>query len=380
MTSPWRTPAVRVPLFDLASASEGIRSEIDSAVRRVFERQSFILGPEVRAFEAEASAYLGCRHAVGVASGTDALVLSLRAAGVGPGDEVIVPPFTFGATALSVRNVGATPVFADVDPRTFNLDPEDVRRRLTARTRAILPVHLYGQVADMDALGGIARDHGAALIEDAAQAFGASLRGKRAGTLGLAACFSFYPTKNLGGAGDGGLVTTDDDAFAAKVRLLREHGATERYVHEVVGTNSRLDEVQACVLRVKLGRIEEWNVARAKAARTYRDLLRGVSGVAPPPEAAGAGSHVWHRVVVRVERNAEVRDRLLVSGIGCGIYYPSPLHLQPAFRDLGYADGSMPHAERACREVLALPIYPGITRQAIAEVVAALEEAVSTRR
>ncbi|MBI1852938.1 MAG: DegT/DnrJ/EryC1/StrS family aminotransferase [Planctomycetes bacterium] len=370
---------LRVPFIDLVAQFATIREEVEAAVRGVFERQTFVLGPEVRAFEAEAATYLGCRHAIGVASGTDALVLALRAAGVGAGDEVIVPPFTFGATALSVRNVGAIPVFADIDPRTFNLDPESVRRTLTPKTKALIPVHLYGLPADMDALGSIARDRKIALIEDAAQAFGAAHRGRKAGTLGTAACFSFYPTKNLGGAGDGGLVTTDDDAFASRVRVLREHGSRERYVHDVVGTNSRLDELQAAVLRVKLRRIDAWNAGRRRLAGSYRAALSDESRAQLPVEVPGL-EHIYHLFVVRVSDNRAVRDRLIEAGIGCGIYYPSPLHVQPAFRDLGQREGDMPHAERACREVLALPIYAELPDAAVATVSAALRGVLRATR
>ncbi len=378
MTPPKTPPAFRIPLFDLKAQHASIREEIREAVCAVLESNAFILGPEVLAFETEAARYLGCRHAIGVASGTDALVLALRAAGVGPGDEVIVPPLTFGATALSVRNVGATPVFADIDAATFNLEPDSVRKRLSPRTKAVLPVHLYGLPADMDALSSIARDRGLALIEDAAQAIGAQYRGLKAGSLGTAACFSFYPTKNLGAAGDGGLVTTNDDALASRVRLLREHGARERYVHDVVGTNSRLDEIQAAVLRVKLRRLDAWNAARARNANVYREALELAPGVTLPA-APGDRTHVYHLFVVRVADNRRVRDALAVAGIGSGIYYPSPLHLQPAFRDMGAVEGDLPEAERACREVLALPIYPEIQGRAIAEVCAELRKALDER-
>jgi dTDP-4-amino-4,6-dideoxygalactose transaminase len=372
-------PPVRVPFVDLHAQYASIREEVEAAVRGVFERQSFVLGPEVRAFEAEAAAYLEVRHAVGVASGTDAILIALRAVGVGPGDEVIVPPFTFGATALAVRNAGATPVFADVDPTTFDLDPESVLRRLSPRTKAILPVHLYGLVADVDALGAIARDRGIPMIEDAAQAFGAAAHGRKAGGLGTIACFSFYPTKNLGGAGDGGLVTTNDDALAARVRLLREHGSRERYVHDEVGYNSRLDELQAAVLRVKLRRIDEWNAARRRIAAAYRRALAGETALRLPQEPPGF-DHIHHLFVVRVADNRAVRDALLARGIGCGIYYPVPLHLQPAFRDLGGRAGDHPHSERACREVLALPIYAELSEAAIEDVASSLQASLQANR
>jgi len=360
--------AVRIPLLDLRAQYESIRAEVEDAVRRVFESQQFILGPDVAALEQEVAAYCGVRHAVGCGSGTDALLLALRALGIGPGDEVLTTPFTFFATAGAIANVGARPVFADIDPATFNLDPERARAAMERhpRIKAVLPVHLYGLCADMDPLLDLARQRGIPVIEDAAQAIGAEYRGRRAGSMGAAGCFSFFPTKNLGGAGEGGILTTNDSALAERLRALRVHGSRVRYFHDEVGTNSRLDTLQAAVLRVKLRHLEEWTRRRIRIAALYRERLP--APVVPPPLPPYPARHVYHQFVIRAPERDSLRSRLLASGIGCEIYYPLPLHRQRCFASLGYAEGAFPESERAAREALALPVYPELSEDAVMEI------------
>jgi dTDP-4-amino-4,6-dideoxygalactose transaminase len=350
---------MKVPLLDLAAQYAPIRDAVVQAVTRIIDTQQFILGREVEQFEAEIAAFLGARHAIGVSSGTDALLVSMMALDIGPGDEVIVPTYSFFATAGCVRRVGARPVFVDIDPATCNLDVEQVRHAMTPRTRAIVPVHLYGQAADMDRLAAIACDAGVPLIEDAAQAIGATYRGAAVGTLGLFGCFSFYPSKNLGAAGDAGLVVVNDEAMADRVRLLRVHGAKRTYHHERVGGNFRLAAMQAAVLRVKLPHLEAWTEARRRNADRYRGLFAAMAPdvpVALPVEAPGR-RHVYNQFVVRAERRDALKAWLGEHGVGCEIYYPLPFHLQPCFADVGLPEGSLPEAERAARETLALPIY-----------------------
>lgn len=363
--------AVRIPLLDLRAQYESIRAEVEEAVRRVFESQQFILGPDVAALEQEVAAYCGVRHAVGCGSGTDALLLALRALGIGPGDEVLTTPFTFFATAGAIANVGARPVFADIDPATFNLDPERARAAMERhpRIKAVLPVHLYGLCADMDPLLELARQRGIPVIEDAAQAIGAEYRGRRAGSMGAIGCFSFFPTKNLGGAGEGGILTTNDGALAERLRALRVHGSRVRYFHDEVGTNSRLDTLQAAVLRVKLRRLEEWTHRRIRIAALYREKLAALgAAVVPPPLPPWPARHVYHQFVIRAPERDSLRSRLLASGIGCEIYYPLPLHRQRCFASLGYAEGAFPESERAAREALALPVYPELSEDAVMEI------------
>jgi dTDP-4-amino-4,6-dideoxygalactose transaminase len=370
-----RDPIGAVPMLDLKSQFAEIRDEVLAAVARVFESQHFILGPEGAALEREVAAYVGAEQAVGCASGSDALLLAFMALGVKAGDEVVTTPFTFFATAGSIARLGAKPVFVDVDPVTFNVDPAQLEPRVTWRTKAICPVHLYGQTADMDGVRAVADLHGVPIVEDAAQAIGAEYDGRRAGVLGHMACFSFYPTKNLGGAGDGGMVTSDDVELAEKVRMLRDHGMRPKYHYRMIGLNSRLDEVQAAVLRVKLARLEAWHAGRARVAARYRDLFAGAClldriGV---PETAPGRRHVYHQFVVRVyggHRDA-LREFLRERGVGTEVYYPVPLHLQDCFRALGHKEGDFPEAERAARETLALPVYPELTP--------AMQEAVVAR-
>jgi dTDP-4-amino-4,6-dideoxygalactose transaminase len=354
----------KVPLCDPKAEYEEIRDEVDKAVLRVLASGQYILGPEVERFEEEVADYLGVKHAIGVSNGSDALYLALQALGVGAGDEVIVPAFTFFATAGSVVRAGAVPVFADVRADTQNLDPAEFARRITARTKAVIPVHLYGQPADIAEIKEIARENGLFVIEDAAQAFGARYRGKAAGTIGEVGCFSFFPTKNLGACGDAGMVVTDDDKLAGRLRLLRVHGAKPKYYHHLVGCNSRLDPLQAVILRAKLPRLSEWTKARQEQARRYDSLLGGLEGLVLPHRAPDC-THVFHQYTVQVlggQRDA-LRAHLARRGIGTGVYYPLPLHLQPCFSDLGYREGSLPESERASRVVLSLPMFPTLTLQ-----------------
>ena len=368
-----------VPLLDLVAQYETMREEIAEAVDRVLAGQRFILGEEVAALEREVAEKLGAAHAIGVASGTDALLLALRGAGVGRGDEVLLPAFTFFATAGAVVNAGARPVFVDIDPVDYGLDPAGLEAAVTPRTRAVIPVHLFGQCADMEAISAWAGQAGVAVIEDAAQAIGASFRGAQAGTLGLAGCFSFFPSKNLGGFGDGGLVMTSDPDLEAQVRMLRVHGSVGEYHHAVVGYNSRLDALQAAVLRTKLLHLDSWNDARRRNAARYHERFQASGlvsedGEAPlhtPVELSGR-RHVFHQYVVRARRRDELRKFLASRGIGSAVYYPVPLHQQRCFGDLDQAGRSLPESERACEEVLALPIYPELTEDQQDEVVGAI--------
>lgn len=370
-------PQIRVPLLDLRAQYETIRAEVEQAVRSVFESQQFILGADVAALEQEVAAYCGVSHAIGCGSGTDALLLALRALDIGPGDEVLTTPFTFFATAGAIANVGARPVFADIDPATFNLDPAQARAVLEnhPRIKALLPVHLYGLCADMDPLLTLARERGIPVIEDAAQAIGAEYRGRRAGSMGSIGCFSFFPTKNLGGAGEGGILTTSDEGLAERLRALRVHGSRTRYFHDEVGTNSRLDTLQAAVLRVKLRHLEKWTRRRIELAALYRERLAALGApVAPPPLPPYPARHVYHQFVIRAPDRDRLRQHLAGRGIGSEIYYPLPLHRQKCFASLGYKEGSFPESERAAREVLALPIYPELPREAVEEICSAVAQ------
>ncbi len=350
----------RIPLLDLSPEIDSLWEKINAAIQEVLRSGQFIMGPAVKAFEDEVAAYLGVKHAVGVNSCTDALVIALRALGVGTGDEVITTPFTFFATAEAVSHVGATPVFVDIDPRTFNLEPGLIEERITPRTGAILPVHLYGQAADMDPILNIARRHGLKVLEDVAQAFGSEYKGRKLGTLGDAAAFSFFPSKPLGAYGDGGLVATDDDAVAETARMLRVHGARKKYFNETLGYNSRLDSIQAAILRVKLPHVDGWSEARHRAARIYDELLESVPGLLLPYEAPDV-KHVYHQYPVRIlyGRRDAVRARLSEADIDTMVYYPVPVHRLPIYRDLGYR---LPVAEAAAEEILSLPLWPQITR------------------
>jgi dTDP-4-amino-4,6-dideoxygalactose transaminase len=337
-----------------------------------------VLGPEVKNLEQAIAAYCRAKHAVGCASGSDALLLALMACGVGPGDEVILPSFTFFATASAATRLGAKPVFADIDPVTFNIDPVAVGRLITPATKAIIPVHLFGQCADMDALNRLADAAKTPVIEDAAQAIGAEWEGRRAGSLGAIGCISFYPTKNLGGAGDGGMLTTDDDALAERLRLLRQHGMNPRYYHKVVGINSRLDSFQAAVLNVKLPYLDQWTALRQANAARYEELFieAGLEHVLTLPKALANCRHVWNQYVIRVPdgRRDALRESLAKAKIGAEIYYPLGLHDQECFRYLGYKPGDLPETDRAAREVLALPIFPELTAEEQQLVVARIAD------
>ena len=359
-----------VPFLDLSAPWRELQDELDAAWRRVMESGWYILGKEVAAFEEEFAAYCGVRHCIGVGNGLDALHLILRGYGIGPGDEVIVPANTYIATWLAVTYAGATPVPVEPDEATFNLDPARIEAALTPRTRAIMPVHLYGQPADLDPITAVARRHGLKVIEDAAQAHGARYRGRRCGSLGDAAGFSFYPGKNLGAIGDGGAVTTDDDDLAGRLRMLRNYGSSRKYVNEVAGFNSRLDELQAALLRVKLSRLDDWNGRRRAVAAAYLDALAG-TGLLLPTAPCWA-EPVWHLFVVRCPNRDAVTAQLDGHGIGWLVHYPIPPHRQDAYRDLGYGEGSFPLAEQLSREVLSLPMGPHLTSGECARVIAAL--------
>lgn len=361
-----------VPMIDLRAQYAPILPEIHAAIARVFETCQFRGGPEVEQFESAVASLVGVRHAIGVASGTDALLLAIRALGIRPGDEIITTPFTFFATAGAVVNAGGTPVFADIDPDTFNIDPESVAQRITPRTRAILPVHLYGQCADMDSLRNLARQHGLALIEDCAQALGASYRGQVAGSMGDIAALSFYPTKNLGAAGEGGMVLTSDDHLADRVRKLRCHGGSVQYTHEMVGTNSHLHAIQAAVLNVKLRHLPAWNEARREKACRYDALLADLEDLRRPKTMPDR-EHVFHQYVIRIPRRDEAVALFRERGIGCGVFYPIPLHRQQCFAPWT-GNTTCPRAEAAAREVLALPIYPELSELQQQEVADALRD------
>ena len=370
---------MRVPVLDLAAQYASIRHEIEPVLLRVAASQQFVLGPEVEALEGEIAASIGVEHAIGCASGTDALVLALRACGVRPGDEVVTSPFTFFASAGAAAQLGARPVFVDIEPASFNLDPERLEAALGPRTRAIVPVDLFGQCADLERILEIAARHDLPVIEDAAQSLGAEHRGRRAGARTLTT-FSFYPTKNLGGFGDGGMLATPDATQARILRQLRVHGESQRYTHERVGMNSRLDALQAAVLRVKLRHLDAWTAARQRHAAAYDAALAPLAAhVTRPVVAPHCTRHVFNQYTVRVDERDALRAHLGAAGIGTMIYYPIPLHLQPCFRDLGGREGDFPVAERAAATVLSLPMYPELAPEQIAAVAAAITTFYSAR-
>jgi len=375
MTLPVAVTTEAIPMLDLRANYRAIRQEIRAAIDAVLDSQHFILGPEVRKLEEEVARYCGRKFAVGVASGTDALILSLHACGIGPGDEVIVPAFSFIATADAVSLLGATPVFVDIRPDTYTLDPALVAARITSRTKAIIPVHLYGQAADMDPILGLARAHGLRVIEDNAQALGASYKQKKTGALGDLGCISFFPSKNLGGYGDGGMIVTDSEDLYRRLLCLRSHGSRKKYFSEEQGWNSRLDEIQAAILRVKLRYLDEWNAQRRANAAHYSTLLRGLRVV--PPYVSPWGEHVFHQYTIRVRFRDRVQGLLAEQGIASMVYYPSPIHLQPVYASLQYKAGELPESERAAAEVLSLPMYPELTEVQIGRVVDAVARALS---
>jgi dTDP-4-amino-4,6-dideoxygalactose transaminase len=357
---------VKIPLLDLKAQFETIKDDVLPALMEVVESQRFIMGDQVRELEQKVAALCNAGFGVACASGTDALLLPLKSLDLQPGDEVITTPFTFFATAGAIHNAGGTPVFVDIDPHTFNFDLDQVAAAVTPRTRAIMPVHLFGQMVQIERVMELAEQHALAVIEDAAQAIGArrKIDGTwcMAGELGMVVGFSFFPSKNLGAWGDGGMIVTQDEALAERLARLRTHGGAKQYFHDEIGTNSRLDTLQAAVLLTKLERLGAWSAARRENAAYYSEALAGVDGVTPPL-VDPANEHIYHQYTLRVPRRDELRQHLLDSGIGCAVYYPKALHLQPCFAPLGYAEGQLPEAERATREVLSLPVYPELTRE-----------------
>jgi len=365
-----------IPLVALERQFHALRDRLLADIGKVIDSGHYILGPNVGRLESELREKLQTAEAVTVANGTDALVLVLEAYGIGGGDEVITTPFTFVATAEAVSRVGAVPVFADVDPLTYNLDPAGIERRLTSRTKAIMPVHLFGQPAEMDAIRAIADAHGLIVIEDACQAIGSTYRGRPAGSLGDAACFSFFPTKNLGTMGDGGLVTTSDPEIAARVRKLRHHGSTRKYFHDAVGYNSRLDELHAAILLVMLEHLDEWNDRRREHAARYREGLAGIPELILPHEADDR-RHIYHLFCLQSTRREALMHRLREAGIDCGIYYPCPLHLQQVYAGLGYRKGDLPVAEALSERLFAVPMSPMLTEEERSRVIEALKGGVA---
>ena len=355
---------MNVPLLDLQAQYVSLRDDLQQAVDRVMSSQRFVLGDEVRRLETSIAEYCQSKHAIGCASGSDALLLALMALDLKAGDEVITTPFSFFATGACVSRLGARPVFVDIDPHTYNIDPSRVADAITPRTKVIMPVHIYGQCAPMDPLLDLGRRHGIPVVEDAAQAIGATDNGRRAGSMGLIGCFSFYPTKNLGGAGDGGILTTGDDEVAARLRRLRAHGGSNEYEHEEVGINSRLDELQAAVLNVKFPSLDKWSDERARKAEIYTKLLNDADLRFPlvTPEVRSDGRHIFHQYVIRVPENRDaLMEHLKNHGVGSKIYYPIALHLQKCFEYLGYKKGDLPASEAAADETFALPCYPELT-------------------
>jgi dTDP-4-amino-4,6-dideoxygalactose transaminase len=348
--------------LDLRAQYATIREEVQAAIDRVIEAQYFILGPEVKALEEEVAAYSQCQYGIGVSSGTDALLVALMAIDIQPGDEVITTPYTFFATAGSIARLGAKPVFVDIKPDTYNIDPDQIEAAVSSRTRAIMPVHLFGQMADMDPIMEIAERHDLIVIEDAAQAIGSEYKGRRAGSIGHMGCFSFFPSKNLGGFGDGGMVVTNDPELAARLDVLRKHGARPKYHHKLIGGNFRLDAIQAAVLRVKLKHLDSWTTGRQQNARTYRRLFdeTGLSDITPPVELRDR-RHIYNQFVIRSTHRDDLMAYLKERKIGCAVYYPVPLHVQECFSYLGYNEGDFPISESAAQQTLAIPIYPELT-------------------
>ena len=374
-------PFVKVPLLDLQAQFRQIRGDVLSAIEEVCEAQSFILGRRVEVFESAIAGYLECRHAVGVASGSDALLLSLMAAGVKPGDEVITVPFTFFSTAGSISRLHAVPVFVDVLPDTFTMDPEQLERKITPRTKAIIPVHLFGQCADMERIMELADRRGLKVIEDACQSIGASRQGRKAGTFGYSGCFSFFPSKNLGGVGDGGLIVTNDGDLCDLLLALRVHGSRSDYHHDHIGLNSRLDALEAAVLRVKLQHLDEWNAKRARNAANYNDLFTraGLLERLTLPPTDPRNVHVFNQYTLRAQNRDELMAYLKDHEIGHNGYYPVPLHLQECYQPLGYAKGDLPVSEQLAQEVVSLPVYPELTDAQMETVVTRISEFYNSR-
>jgi dTDP-4-amino-4,6-dideoxygalactose transaminase len=370
---------MKVPSFDLTEQNKTLRDELMTAIEDVVAGGQFILGDVVVQFEEAIAGVCGTKYGVGVANGSDALYIAIEALGIGRGDEVITTPFTFFATAGAIVRAGATPVFADIDPQSYNIDPAQVERKITNRTKAVLPVHLYGQPADMDPINELARRHGLRVIEDAAQAIGSEYRGRKAGQIGDVACISFFPTKNLGAFGDAGMIVTDDAGIAEKARLLRAHGSRKKYFHEIMGINSRLDAIQAKILSVKLKYLHRWAERRREIARAYNSALNKESAagkITLPLEIPGA-RHVYHQYTISVRDRDALKAFLSDRGVGSAVYYPVALHMQKVFAGLGYREGDFPLSERACQTVLSLPIYPEMTVDQVNHVAGSVREFVS---
>ena len=371
---------MQVPLLDLKAQYATIKDEIKAAIDEVLESQYFILGPKVQQFEEEIAKYCNVQHAVGVASGSDALLLALMAIDVGYGDEVITTPYTFFATAGSISRLGAKPVFVDIDPKTYNINPELIEGKITDKAKAIIPVHLYGQCAEMDPILEIGKKYNLCIIEDAAQAISAEYKGRKAGSMGDMGCLSFFPSKNLGGYGDGGMVITNNAELAEKIRVLRAHGAKPKYYHSLIGLNSRLDALQAAVLSVKLKYLDGWSKARHQNAENYNHLFSDTGVVTPYvephnyPEGAKRSFHIYNQYIIRVSKRDELQAFLKERNIGTAIYYPVSLHLQECYADLGYREGDFPESEKAAQETLALPIYSELTKEQQTAVVDAIKE------
>ncbi len=351
----------RVPLVDLKRQYHSIKEEIDSAIQDVLENQAFILGPQVKEFEKLFASYCNTKHAIGVSSGTDALLLALKSLGIGTGDEVITSPFTFFATVGSICNTGATPVFVDIDPESYNIRPDLIEKRINKNTKAIIPVHLYGQCADMDPILEIAKKHNIKVIEDAAQSIGAEYKDRKSGSMGDLGCFSFFPSKNLGGFGDGGMVTCNSDELAEKIYMLRIHGGKPKNYYSIIGINGRLDTIQASILIKKLRHIDTWNENRRQKASYYTKQMEGLNLTLP--KTINLNKHVFHLYVIRLKERDRLAEHLKANNIGCAVHYPIPQHLQKCLEHLGYKEGDMPEAERAAKEILAIPIFPEITKE-----------------
>lgn len=375
MKSATSTAIAPIPMLDLKAQYASIKNEIRDAIDRVLEAQHFILGENVKQLESEVSKYCGRRYGIGVASGTDALILALKAAGVGEGHEVIVPSFTFIATADAVSALNATPVFVDIDLETYTLDTKQLEQKVNSKTKAIVPVHLYGQSADMDPILALASKHGLRVIEDNAQALGSTYKGRKTAGMGDMGCISFFPSKNLGAYGDGGMVVTDSEEIYKHLISLRAHGSIKKYFSEEQGWNSRLDELQAAILRVKLPYLDQWNKARAVNAEKYNRALAGIPGVITPKTAAW-GTHVFHQYTVLVSNREKVAAKLKDAAVPTMVYYPHPIHLQPIYKEMGYREGYLPQTERACREAMSLPIYPELTQEQIDYVAQQLAQAL----
>jgi dTDP-4-amino-4,6-dideoxygalactose transaminase len=370
---------MNVPLLDLKAQYATIKSEVEAAIAEVLESQNFILGPKVDQCEKAIAQYSACSYAIGMSSGSDALLACLMAENIGPGDEVITTPYTFFATAGAIARLGAKPVFVDIDPLTYNLVPSQILSKITRSTRAIMPVHLYGQMADMDAMMRVANEHGVVVIEDAAQAIGAEDKGRRAGSIGHYGCFSFFPSKNLGAAGDGGMVVTNDASRAEKVKVLRGHGSKPKYHHKLIGGNFRLDAIQAAIVSAKLPFLDRWTAARQRNAKSY-DRLLSETGLPIGLPAVVTDRHIFNQYVIRVEGRDELQAHLQKNGVGTEVYYPVPMHLQECFTYLGHTVGAFPESERAAKETLALPIHPELTESQAEFVVGCIREFFASRQ